>query len=68
MCCQVLGGGNKMKFTANDIPCGKNVNLFMLMRLIFCSRYILPNYQTNLIVNLSALRQATSCPISPKSA
>lgn len=38
------------------------------MRLIFCSRYIPANYQTNLIVDLSALKQVTSCSISSESA
>lgn len=38
------------------------------MRLIFCSRCIPRNYQTNLIVNPSALKQPRSCSISPESA
>lgn len=38
------------------------------MRLIFCSRCIPRNYQTNLIVNPSALKQPRSCSISSESA
>lgn len=38
------------------------------MRLIFRSRCIPPNYQTNLIVNLSALKQPRSCWIRSESA
>lgn len=38
------------------------------MRLIFCSRCIPWNYQTNLIVNPSALKQPRSCSISSESA
>lgn len=38
------------------------------MRLIFCSRCIPRNYQTNLIVNPSASKQPRSCSISSESA